>query len=301
MLRYLFFILSLTITISSSAQQTDKKLEAIINQTIKGFNGTVGIYVKNLKTGKTVAINADTVFGTASIIKVPILIGIMDKLNNGTITYDSSFTYNDSLYYAGEDILGEFKSNGKIRLKKILMLMLTTSDNTASLWLQKLAGTGTRINYLMDSLGFVQTKLNSRTPGRRAFQQLNGWGQTTPRDMAKIFEQMYLSKIISPAVSERMMRSLGRNMWDMDEGISQIPPYIEVFSKNGCVDQLRNEIMLVNAPNQPYIFSIFTKNNRDTSWNHNNEAWVLTRKLSKMLWNYFEPKDKWTKPNQNGF
>jgi beta-lactamase class A len=33
------------------------------------------------------------------------------------------------------------------------MLMLTMSDNTASLWLQTLAGTGTRINELMDSLG----------------------------------------------------------------------------------------------------------------------------------------------------
>lgn len=56
------------------------------------------------------------------------------------------------------------------------------------------------------------------------------------------------------------------------------------------VDQLRNEILLVNAPNQPYIFNILTKNNKDTSWNYNNENWVLTRKLSKILRNILKLK-----------
>ena len=58
------------------------------------------------------------------------------------------------------------KTNEKIVLKKVIMLMLTTSDNTASLWLQSLAGTGTRINEILDSLGFSNTRVNSRTPGR---------------------------------------------------------------------------------------------------------------------------------------
>ena len=44
-----------------------------------------------------------------------------------------------------------------------------------------------------------------------------------------------------------MMRSLGRNYWDQNEAISQIPPYIEVFSKNGCVNAVRSEVLLVNA------------------------------------------------------
>jgi beta-lactamase class A len=38
---------------------------------------------------------------------------------------------------------------------------------------------------------------------------------------------------------------------------------------------------------RPYIFSIFTKNNKDGSWGDNNEAWVLAKKLSALLWLYF--------------
>jgi beta-lactamase class A len=278
------------------AQKIDSKLQNKLEEAIDGFNGDIGIYVKNLRTEKTVSINADTVFPTASIVKVPILIGVMDKIQQGELGYDSTIVYKDSLLYEGSDILGSFKNDEKILLKKVMMLMLTTSDNTASLWLQSLAGKGTRINEILDSLGLVYTRVNSRTPGRENNRTQYGWGQTTPKEMGLIFEKIYHNEIISAAACDRMMRSLGRNYWDLNEAISQIPPYIEVFSKNGCVNAVRSEALLVNAPHNPYIFCIFTKNNKDTQWTHSNEAWTMARKISLMLWRYFEPKDKWEPP-----
>ena len=296
MKKIIFIVLCLHCTGFLFAQKTGKKLQAKLEESIKGFNGDIGIYVKNLRTGKTVSINADTIFPTASIVKVPILIGVMDKIQKGELGYDSTIVYKDSLLYEGSDILGSFKNDEKILLKKVMMLMLTTSDNTASLWLQSLAGKGTRINEILDSLGLVYTRVNSRTPGRENNRTQYGWGQTTPKEMGIIFEKIYRNEIFSAAACDRMMRSLGRNYWDLNEAISQIPPYIEVFSKNGCVNAVRSEVLLVNAPNNPYIFCIFTKNNRDTQWTRNNEAWTLARKISLMLWNYFEPKDKWEPP-----
>ena len=291
-MKCLIFLL-LVFSLSASAQKIDRKLEKIIRESIINFNGDLGIYIKNLRTGKTVSINADTVFPTASIVKVPILVGIMKKIETGELSYEQELFYKDSLLYAGSDILGSFKSNEKILLKKIIMLMETTSDNTASLWLQTLAGTGVRINQIMDSLGLKHTRVNSRTPGRENDRTNYGWGQTTPGEMGNLFEMIYSKKIFNNQISDQTMRILGRNYWDQNEAISQIPPYIEVFSKNGCVNAVRSEILLVNAPNNPYIFSIFTKNNKDQSWTRENEAWTLARKLSALLWDYFEPKDKW--------
>jgi beta-lactamase class A len=293
MKRILFLIVFFCSVKNCFTQSTDKKLLKKITDSISGFNGEIGIYIKNLRTGKTVTINADTVFPTASIVKLPIMVGVAYKLFTNEINYDSAFTYKDSLLYAGADILGSFKSNEKILLKKILMLMLTTSDNTASLWLQSIAGTGTRINELMDSLGLKSTRVNSRTPGREEYRAKYQWGQTTPYEIGTLLEKIYRNEVFSKELCDRMMRMLGRNYWDADEAISQIPPYIEVFSKNGCVNQVRSEVMIVNAPNNPYVFSIFTKNNKDISWSHLNEAWTLARKISRLLWDYFEPKDKW--------
>lgn len=281
---------------STFAQKTDNRLKGKIEEAIQGFNGTIGVYVKNLRTGKVVAINADTIFPTASIVKIPILLGVIKKIEDGELQYEQELQYKDSLLYAGSDILGSFKHDEKVLLKKVIMLMMTTSDNTASLWLQSLAGTGTRINRILDSLGFANTRVNSRTPGREEFRTINGWGQTSPSDMGRLMEMLHNEKIFSRTASERIMRTMGRNFWDMSEAISMIPPYIEVFSKNGCVNAVRSEVLLVNAPNNPYIFCIFTKNNKDMSWTHENEAWTMARKLSTILWEYFEPKDKWVKP-----
>ncbi len=279
-------------SIQTFSQKTDKKLQSQIEDSIKGFNGDIGIYVKNLRTGKIIAINADTVFPTASIVKVSILVGVMSKIEKDELNYDQELVYKDSLLYEGVDILGSFKKNEKIALKKVIMLMLTTSDNTASLWLQSLAGSGNRINMLLDSIGLVYTRVNSRTPGREQNRTLFGWGQTTPREMVDLMEKIYQGKIFNRYYSDWMIRLLGRNYWD-GEAQSQIPPTVFVASKNGAVDQSRSETMLVMAPNNPYIFSIITKNQADSSWNPENEGWVLARKLSRLLWNYYAPESKW--------
>src|SRR6266487_4293724 len=246
-----------------------------------------------VRSSEIVAINADTIFPTASIVKISILIGIMQKIEKGEMDYHQRLTYTDSLYYdEGDDILASFKDSATIELSKVIMLMLTTSDNCASLWLQGLSGGGTRINQILDSLDYKVTRVNSRTPGRETNRSIYGWGQTWPYEIATIMEDIINGKIISKASSEKMLRLLGRQYWD-EQALSQIPPGVFVADKNGAVDASRSEVVYVNSKNNPYIFSIFTKNNKDTSWEYNNEAWVLTRKISALLWKHFNPKNDW--------
>ncbi len=283
-----FFICTFlnNIPVHAQSQKVNKQLQNKIENLVKGFKGEIGIYVKNLRTNRIVAINADTIFPTASMVKIPILIGVVDKLNRGELQYHQNLIYKDSLLYAGVDILGSFKNNEQIELSKVIMLMLTMSDNTASLWLQSLAGGGKRINELLDSLGFKYTRVNSRTQGREANRTQYGWGQTTPKEMADMFEKIYRGEIINDSASQKMVRLMGRDFWD-DVAISQIPSSVFVAAKNGAVDASRSETLLVMAPKNAYIFSICTKNNKDKSWKESNEAWVLTRKISKLLWEQF--------------
>jgi beta-lactamase class A len=273
--------------VPAQAQKVNKKLQHSLETLTTGFKGDVGIYVKDLHTGKTASINADSIFPTASMVKVPILIGIMDKLNKGELKYHQELTYKDSLFYAGSDLLASLKHNEKVELSKVIMLMLTTSDNTASLWLQSLAGTGTRINQILDSIGYTATRVNSRTPGREANREQFGWGQTSPKEMATMFEALANRTLLDTASSEKMLRLLGRNYWD-EEALSQIPPDVFVASKNGAVNASRSEAMYVSGKNARYVFCICTKNNKDTSWELNNEGWELARKVSKLLWETYK-------------
>lgn len=286
--RLLFLLLFFS---TAAFSQTDKKLTKLLHDAVKDFNGTVGIYVHNLKTNKTAAINADTLFPTASMIKVSILCGVMDKIEKDELQYNQRLGYRDSLLYQGVDILGSFKDKDTIGLSKVAMLMITMSDNTASLWLQKLV-TGAHINNWLDQNGFKSMRVNSRVEGREAMRRIYGWGVSTPYEMCRLFTLIRQGKAVSAAASERMYRTLVRIYWD-DGALSQIPPYIQAASKQGAVDASRSETVLVNAPHGDYVFSIITKNNKDTSWGPGNEAHQLICRISGLLWNYFEPHYGW--------
>lgn len=285
LLSLLFFLTTL------ASAQTDAKLTAKLQDAIKGFNGQAGIYVKNLKTGKTAAINADTLFPTASMIKVSIQCGLMDKIEKGEMQYNQKLVYRDSLLYKGEDILGSFKDKDTIEVSKVALLMITMSDNTASVWLQKLVG-GEYINNWLDKNGFKIMRVNSRVPGREAIRAKYGWGVTTPYEMCRLFTLIREGKAVSPGASERMYRNMGRIFWD-DKAISQIPPYIQTASKQGALDESKSETVLVNAPHGDYVFSIITNNNKDQRWKPDNEAYLLIKKISALLWHYYEPDSKW--------
>lgn len=288
---YLFIAFCLSLAAASAQPSIDHKLQIRIQDLVKGFKGQAGIYVMNLKTGRMAAVNADTIFPTASMIKVPIMCGVFDKIDKNELSYNQSLVYRDSLLYAGEDILGSFRDGEKIALSKVQMLSITTSDNTASLWLQKLVGPE-NINQWLQKNGFEHTRLNSRVPGREQFRKIYGWGQTTPREMATLLVKIRQGQAINAAASQRMYRIMTRIYWD-GQALSQIPPYIQAASKQGFVDEARSEVVLVNAPHGDYVFCVATKNQQDTSYGADNEGFRLIRNLSKILWEHFEPHSGW--------
>ncbi|HEY5393478.1 MAG TPA: serine hydrolase [Hanamia sp.] len=293
---FCLIIYSLISQNSFAQYKTDTKLEKQLKPLLDSFHGTVGIYVRNLKTGKEVAINADSIFPTASIVKVPILIGVFNKIEQGAFTFHSPLLYRDSMAHGGSGLMQYFKDSTKTDLKTAVSLMLAHSDNTAAIWCEKLAGGGITINSWLADHGFVYTRLNARTAGREPENKEYGWGQTTPREMADLMVMIREGKAVSKASSEIMYRQLTKAFWD-EYALSQIPPYVQVASKQGMVNDSRSEALLVNAPHGDYVFYIATKNNKDQRWVPENEAWQLARDVSSLLWNYFEPHYGW-KPAQ---
>ena len=290
----LFFLFTVLLALPAQAQKTDNKLTKLIEKEVNGFHGIAGIYVKNLKTGREAAYNADTLFPTASTIKIPIMVGIFNKIVNNELNYYQPLTYSKrKQLYAGDDgLIASLQDSSKVSLSIVQMLSITTSDNSASLWLQELAGTGTEINNLMNSIGLKNTRVKSRTPGREDIREIYGWGQTTPREMAGLLVKIRNREILSPAACDEMYRILGTIYYD-DRALSQIPPTVKTASKQGMVSESRSEVVLVNAPHGDYVFAVYTKNQKDLSWKKTNEGRQLIISISKLLWNYFEPTYGW--------
>jgi len=280
-------------TMSQEHLKEDKALQEKLSVLLDQFHGTAGIYVENLRTGKFAGVHADSIFPTASIIKVPILAGVFSQIKAGKLSYNQELTYDTSRTRGGSGLMQFFKDSSKTSLDILLSLMISYSDNVAALWCQQLAGGGTQINQLLNDYGFKSTRVNSRTPGREEAYKEFGWGQTTPREMATLLKLIRQQKIVDPASSDCMYRQMSHIFYD-GYALSQIPPYIQTASKQGMVDDSRSELVMVNAPHGDYVFYIATKNNQDQRWEKDAEPWVLARAVSSLLWHYFEPKDKWT-------
>jgi beta-lactamase class A len=283
-----------TSTRVTARERPDARLQAQLNALVKGFGGDVGIYVRHLRSGRTAMIRPDELFPTASVIKVPILLGTFDAISRGQFPYDTILTFRDSLIYSRDDLAGNLRDSTKVPLAKVAMMMLTLSDNTASLWLQGLVG-GARINDWLAANGFDSTRVNSRVVGREAARTQYGWGQTTPREMADMLTRIREGRAVDAVASEAMYRTLTRSYWT-GEALSQLPPWVQAASKQGMVNKSRSEVVLVNAPSGDYVFAVVTKNQVDESWVGTNEGYVLIRKLSALLWKAFEPTHPYVAP-----
>ena len=274
---------------------TDTALAGRLQGLVRGFRGDVGIYVRHLPTGASVAIDADSVFPTASLIKVPILLTLYDQVHRGRVDLEARVPYPDTLkyrYVEATDVVGYMAPGDTLPVRELAFLMTTVSDNVASLWIQALVGGGAAVNEWLDAHGFRHTRVNSRTPGREQARSVYGWGQTTPREMAEAMVMIREGRAVSPQASEEMYRMLTRTYWDR-EALSQIPPTIQAASKQGFVDRSRSEVLLVNAPTGDYVLAVITKNQEDTGYQPGNEGSRLLQGVSRAVFEHFNPEAVW--------
>jgi beta-lactamase class A len=285
-----------------AAEHEDTILVGKMHELFRSFGGTAGVYVRHLPTGRTAAIRGDEIFPTASLVKVPILVGLFARIERGELGYHQILRYRVAERNPTGGILNAFKDDETIDPALLATFMIAFSDNDASLWCQELAGGGAAINRWLEANGFAATRVNSRTPGREPDRARYGWGQSTPREMAQLFVRIHQRRAVSPAADDEMVRVLSRNYWD-GNALAAIPPTVHAMSKGGAVAASRSEAVLVDAPSGSYVFCVMTRDQRDREFGRNNEGQQLRRELSRVLWQHFEPSSTWqpVPPEQDRF
>jgi beta-lactamase class A len=96
------------------------------------------VYARHLPTGREAALRADEVFPTASLVKVPLLVGVFERIEAGDLALDDRLTFRDSLRYIEDEgeLFAQLQDSATVFVHTAVEQMLAASDNTASLWLQ---------------------------------------------------------------------------------------------------------------------------------------------------------------------
>jgi len=275
------------------------QLSAEMNAVCKKFNGRVGYYVKNLKTGETIGLNAQDRFPSASTIKTVVMIEVANQIEEGKLKWAEKLKVppkgkrNPSMWAA------YLEDGTAVNIDGLTNLMMNVSDNTATVMLADRVGVE-NIERRMLAWGLNDTACTIREPAtnirlRRLHQTFANMGVTSPSDMGTILERIYKGTAAkSRAASERMVRIMSHQYWDDFFG-SQIPPGILVCSKVGALERSRSDTAIVFGPT-PYIITAYTDNAKDRTWGDNNEGHVLLRTLSRLAWKYLAPEQPYTAP-----
>lgn len=290
-----------SITITSSTQSFSPGFTGELEKVVAEHEGVMGIYIKHVKSGETVSINADEPMPTASTIKVPVMCAALDLLASGNGPFKDYYetrTLDAATSVGGAGFLQNYRDGVKIELKEMMHLMITVSDNFATNmlvdWIKIDA-----VNNWLSANGFEQTRMFSTVFGRQvADQEMRtkwGLGRTTCQEMGRLFEMIYNGQAGTPASCDEMLRLLGHQYFDANIA-SQLPPTIWVGSKGGAVNDSRSNCAIVEAPGGAYVMIAYTKENLDKSWTKENKAEQAIEKVSALTWKHFEPESKWVRP-----
>ncbi|HEX2729721.1 MAG TPA: serine hydrolase [Rubrobacteraceae bacterium] len=224
---------------------------------VEDYSGTVGFYALDLKSGAGYGVRPDEPFFSASTIKLPVMVAVYRRIDEGELAYDDVFQTTEEDWAAGAGWLRWDTPGATTTIEDALWLMITQSDNVATNALVRKVGGPEYVNEVARSLGARDTVLFTKLSSERAaVPSLDN--QTTPKDMALMLEEITSKNAASDFACEEMLGLMRQNNLEywMEAGV---PEGIPVANKAGWLDATYNDVGFVEYEDGPYILATFTK------------------------------------------
>jgi beta-lactamase class A len=275
-------------------------LEAKLRRIREGFDGRMGIYASNLASGESVAIDADAAYETFSVIKVPIMATVLQRVKEGRLGLGDRVTLRLDQRRIPSGVLYALDPGLRPTVRDLLTLMTIVSDNVATDALADLVGRDAVTRH-MESLGLRETRIRfsdldwdrlwlgqldpdfakasgersidfpfDRYPAARvgeAFRRVieeSGlfFGRSTPREMGLLFASMARGELVSKEASALMVSILKRQQVD-----DRFPRYlgdgVVVAHKTGDGQPwVGNDAGILWVKGQPTVLVVFTGHHR---------------------------------------
>lgn len=261
------------------------------------FQGRAGYSLCVIKSGERISFRGDERFPTASTIKTAVMMSAIHEIDEGRLKWTDKRPVPPMSGRQASMWSYWFKDGTKLDVDGWVNLMITVSDNTATMVMRDWLTCGT-VNARMEELGLKNTKVLGQFPPDQVenvrLRGQFGLGVTTPNEMNKLLELIYRGKAASQAGCERAIRILSHQYWDDWIG-SSAPPDVKVCSKSGAINRSRSDTAIVFSDN-PYILTLYTDSQKDQRWTAENEGDRLMIRASREVWKALHPHRPYTPP-----
>ena len=275
------------------------KLVKSINNYVENFNGVAGVSIKDLSTNWYLGINDDLIFPTASSIKIPILLKLIESSEDSKLDLLKNIEITEKMKSRGSGVIHKMNGTINLTIENLAILMINLSDNTATNLCIDIAGQDD-VNKMLEDYEFKSMRLNRKMQDYTAIKE-GRENLSSVKEMNLILEMLDSSNAIKPEVAKKVLNILSLNK---STPISQpLPENIIVAGKTGGMPGVRCETAIIYLTNRKYILTVMTSyggngssSSKQSTGEHNGSD--LISEISLQTYKYFNVLDQSSKFGQ---
>jgi beta-lactamase class A len=108
-------------------------LDRMVRQIMSSADGTFGVAVEHIESGKGFLVNGDETFPMASVVKLPILTEVMSEIREGRFALSDFWEVKPSDQFYDGSLLSDLAAPGiRLSVENLINMMMWLSDNTAT-------------------------------------------------------------------------------------------------------------------------------------------------------------------------
>jgi len=231
----------------------------------------IGIYFEYLPTGANIAVNKDHAMWPASLLKIPVAMAAMKKVENGLWRLDNELVLlpEDKNADYGEGYKAEVGT--KYSIEKLIDESLMKSDNTAHYILLRNLDAEELLS-IYDHLGLDDVR-TSRTE------------KLTAKRYSIFFRALYMSSFLRPEYSQKLLNILAGSAFKdfLSSGLPANVPFAHKFGVQAEKDTFADS-GIVYVPDRPYILTVMIEGKDKTATEDG--AKQLMKEISRSVYGY---------------
>ena len=257
------------------------KLETQLANVAEHLDGVMGYAIKDLSSGETFLRLPDAVFPQASSIKLAVLLELMRRAQEGSLSLEEKHTLRRSEMTVGDTepiltMLGD--GTVTMTLRDLAIFMVVLSDNTATNILIDRLGMD-RINEGVTRLGLKDTRLRRHMIDLQAAQQGNE-NVSTPREMLTLIQKVHAGQSLDAARTKEYFDLL--RLPKESEFHKALPQDASIADKPGALEGVRCDTGLIDIPGHPFVMSVHT-----TYLGRDEEGERAIEEVARLAFDYF--------------
>jgi beta-lactamase class A len=229
-----------------SIEQGKIRPDGIVNdfkQIVNDLRGTYGFYVINLADGNSFGLHDGESFQAASLIKLPVMVGMYMEEEGGGINLDNIYTLKKEDKVKGSGSLYGKPVGYKITYRDLIKFMGKESDNTAFNICRKYLG-DTKIDNIITQIGMSSTSLKSN--------------ETSLDDIGLFFRKLQMGDLINGSNKDELLSFMTNTIYEnwLAKGL---PNGVKIAHKYGREAGVVNDAGIVFS-DPSYVVVIMSKN-----------------------------------------